>query len=558
MVYNTPMFVRVTSTPNSPRKAVKIVHSERRAEGVRQVIVRHLGVAEDDREVEQLRQLGKFLIAQMELGEQGSLFTPGQVQRQLQDSLSESAARPRRSLPVDLVELRERQRVVRGIHEVYGRMYDQLGLSELLPATRYPTSNGMLKEVVMARLARPASKLSSVRYLRDQMGLRLNVSQVYRMMDHLDDVRVARLNALAADRARELLPPPVDVYFFDCTTLYFESFVSDELKAPGYSKDGKFKESQVLLALMVTEHGLPVQYQVLPGQTFEGHSLKKAVDDFRRHTPLRRAVVVADRGMLSEDNLATLRKADIDYVVGARLKALPKSLTQRILDPDRYLAPDDDGSRIAVFDQGDDRLVVHWSPTRARKDGHDRDRQIDKLKRKLKRATAPKAYFSSHGYGRFLDVEGGEVTLNEAKIDEARRWDGLHGVRTNLDDETPDRLLDAYRGLWQVEQTFRVTKHDLRVRPIFHWTPRRVKAHIAINFIALLCTRHLEYRCAIQYRRLSPEVIQNSLLNMQQSILEDLTGERRYVIPSRAATHASRLYQLVGAKASDVPFELID
>ena len=553
------MFIRINRTPNSPRKSVQIVHSKRDGQRVRQVIVKHLGVAADDKELEMLESLGKFLIAKMELGEQGSLFTPAQVQLQLQDALAASDARPRKPLPVDLTNFDHEQTAVRGIHQVYGRIYDDLGLSQLLPAKRYPASSRALREIVMARLAAPASKRESVRYLGWKMGHRLGLSQVYRMMDYIDESRVEELNRLAAERARELLPPQLDVYFFDCTTLYFESFVADELKAPGYSKDGKFKESQVLLALTVTEHGLPVQYRVLPGQTFEGSSLRLAVEDLRRHTPVRRAVVVADRGMLSKDNLGALREAGIDYIVGARLRSLPKSLRQLALKSEDYVEVEGEtGGRVVSFACEDDRIVVHWSAKRARKDARDRAKQVEKLRRKWARHKSPKEFMSNRGYARFLDVKGGKIALDEEKIEAEARWDGLHGVRTSLADASAETLLNAYRGLWQVEQTFRVTKHDLQVRPIFHWTERRIRAHIAINFMALLCVRHLEYRCALQYKRLSPEVIRDSLVNMECWVAKDKTDGRRYSLPCKPTAHAPALYKLAGVTLSSVAFEIVD
>lgn len=136
------------------------------------------------------------------------------------------------------------------------------------------------------------------------------------------------------------------------------------------------------------------------------------------------------------------------------------------------------------------RLVVSWSLVRARKDAHDRQKAIAKLVKKLERSD--RELLSSHGNKRFIAVEGAaRLTLNEDKIREAERWDGLQGIITNIRDMPHQELLARYRDLWQVEESFRITKHDLRVRPIFHWVPRRVQAHIAISFMAFACVRHL-------------------------------------------------------------------
>ena len=552
------MFVRVKKTKNSPKPAVQIVQSKRVDGKVRQTIVRHIGVARDDAHLNDLKFLARRFIVDWEVKGQSGLFSSVEQEEQVEQALMDSNERtpPPGGLPVDLLHIREQDRVIRGIHEVYGQLYEQLGLSKLLPPSRYRASNRVLREIVMARLAQPSSKRASVKLLAEKMGTRIQVTQVYRMMDHLNSARIEKLNRLASDRATELLEPPVDVFFFDCTTLYFESFISDELKAPGYSKDAKFKESQVLLAVMVTAEGLPVRYRVLPGRTFEGHSLKGVVDEFRSHMPLRRAVVVADRGMLSHANLQTLRAADIDYIVGERLRACPKRIVDVVLDPHSYeLVP---WGRIADIDvDKTDRMVVQYSPHRAEKDRKERAVKIQKLRQRCEKHPHPKAFLSNRGYAKYLRISGAtHVELNEDKIQEDAQWDGLHGVRTSLRELPAPDVLNAYRGLWQVERTFRIAKHDLRIRPVFHWTPERIQAHIAIAFMALLCIRHLEHRCSLLYQPLSPEAIQNSLTQMQHSVLEDTSSGRRYIVPSRISTHAKGLYRLVGKRPSEVPFEL--
>ena len=143
-----------------------------------------------------------------------------------------------------------------GIHEVYGEIYQQLGMDKLLPRYRYKASHDALFHCVMARIANPDSKRGSVKTLAEDFGVDLNLEKVYRMMDQLDDQRVGRLKHCVAQQSQSLLKEPLDVLFFDCTTLYFESFTEDDLKQNGYSKDCKFNQPQVLLALMVSKEGL--------------------------------------------------------------------------------------------------------------------------------------------------------------------------------------------------------------------------------------------------------------------------------------------------------------
>ena len=117
--------------------------------------------------------------------------------------------------------------------------------------------------------------------------------------------------------------------------------------------------------------------------------------------------------------------------------------------------------------------------------------------------------------------------------------------------------LQQYRGLWQVEESFRITKHDLKVRPIYHWTPDRIKAHLAISFIAFTCIRHLEYRVGLQYKKLSPESIREALIRVQSSILVD-NKKGKYVIPSQVSQDARKIYQVMGLSYSQTPYRLTD
>ena len=167
--------------------------------------------------------------------------------------------------------------------------------------------------------------------------------------------------------------------------------------------------------------------------------------------------------------------------------------------------------RVGEWEYKGRRLIVVFCPVRARKDAHERRHQVEPVLDKLARSDNPKELLSNHGAKRFIAVEGeARLTANPEKIAEAERWDGLAGVITNLRDASVTEVMSHYHGLWQVEESFRITKHDLRVRPIWHWNSDRIRAHIAIAFMAFACVRHLAYRVAIQKRRMSPEVIRSA------------------------------------------------
>jgi len=200
---------------------------------------------------------------------------------------------------------------------------------------------------------------------------------------------------------------------------------------------------------------------------------------------------------------------------------------------------------------------VSYCEKRARKNSHDRQQAINKIIAKLKKNGKPANFISNYGYKKFLKFEGtSQVSLDEEALSKEAVWDGLHGILTNSKDLSPQDLFSYYRGLWQVEESFRVTKHDLKIRPIFHWTPRRIRAHIAIAFIDFSCTRHVEYRVRHQYKKLSPAAIRKALTRVQITILKD-PQENRYVIPSSGNQDARKIYQVMGKKYSTVPYRLL-
>ena len=292
---------------------------------------------------------------------------------------------------------------------------------------------------------------------------------------------------MTCEGTRSLLSGALDVLFFDCTTLYFESFKEDELKQNGYSKDCQVNQTQVnqpqvLLALLVTREGLPVSYEVFPGATFEGHSLISVLKELQARYDVRKMIFVADRGMLNEDNLHALDEAGAYDIVGAKLKQLPSALQTKVLDKSAYQAVGKGASSAAELTHKKRRLIVSHCPKRADKDQHDRQKAVDRLIKKIGKSQNPKDLLNHYGYKKFLIIKGKtSLSINQDKIDAESRWDGLHGVITNLPDTPHQEVLSHYRGLWQVEESFRITKHDLKVRPIYHWTPSRVRAHIAIS-----------------------------------------------------------------------------
>ncbi len=626
------MFIRVKTTPNSPRKSVQIVES-RRVEGkVKQKIVKHIGVALDDEQLEELKSLAASIKIKLELDTQLPLYTPDEIAKlekyNKKPSKNNNKDKPsftgannqtdtviphREDYDVNLLDILEEDRVIKGIHDIYGKLYDELGFSKILanPA-RNVASNRALKEIVLARVANPDSKRGSVISLEENFGVSLDLKAVYRMMDKIDDKEILKLNKVVYNQTKALFRDKIDIVYFDATTLYFESFTEDSgedaIKKNGYSKDGKFNQPQVVLALLVTKSGLPIGYKAFSGDTFDGHTILPVLQEVQEHYDIDNVVFVADSGMFNKTNLEAFDKVhnpflfkysqykwsavkqkmtlqdyqhqysqfnkstNITYIVGARIKNMCKDIKEQILNTDNYRTIDDN-TKVTTIDYQGKKLLVSYSIKRAAKDKYEREKGIEKLRDRLAKSSSVKSQLSNQGYKKYLQLEQSNqninqkddntksscdisIILNEDKIKEDEAWDGLKGIITNNTHLSDEELIHQYSNLWQVEESFRITKHDLKIRPIYHWKPSRVKAHLAISFMAYTLVRHLEHRVKLQYIKLSPQKIRKILLAIQVSILYDTRTNKKFVLPSKISQEAKKIYKLMEVPLSSTPYIL--
>lgn len=531
------MFVCKRKSSRNDHIYVQIVEAYRQDGATKQRMIKHVGTAKNDDELNHLMQVAQVIKAELEHQDKCPNTQPStQLTSVPQDTT------------VPLSSIRETSRQILGIHDIYGHIYDSLGFSNLFSRPKQQAKNAsLLREMVLGRIAQPDSKRATVEMLASQFGVSLKLEQVYRCMDKMDEAFIERLQKQSLEATYRLTGEAIDVLFYDATTLYFESFTEDELKQNGYSKDKKFNQPQVLLTLLVTSKGLPVGYEVFPGAMFEGHTMQESLEKLKARYAIRDVVVVADRGMLNAANINYLVKSGYYYIIGSKLKTLKQPLQEQILGWSASVQGEEDNHRL---DLGDGRsLVLSYKSSRARKDQRDREKSVDKLKQRLSRSNNPKQLISSSHYPKFIRVTGhATLEINEDKLQAEAAWDGVFGMETNHPSLDNLAVISQYGGLWQVEESFRIHKHDLRIRPIYHWTPKRVKAHIAMSFMAFTCVRHVEYRLAIQDKKLSPREVRKQLLRVQASIIEDIASQQRYRMTSTISTEAKTVYSVIGVK----------
>jgi transposase len=342
--------------------------------------------------------------------------------------------------------------------------------------------NRMLTDLVVARVAEPSSKLQSLDYLEEFMGIKHARCELYRQLPRLSNLQV-KVESKVIAVAKKEFHFTFSLVFYDVTTLYFESFEEDELRKPGFSKDNKSQQPQILIGLLVTPEGFPVAYQIFEGNTFEGHTLIPVISKFKRRHKIDTLTVVADAAMISAENIIALNKSHLHYIVGARTAKLPLKLIREV----SARLDHRDGSTVRIPTEEYGELICEFSAKRFAKDQREMDKQIKKAKDLLKDpATIKRTKF-------IKPDDDNAYSLHTDLVEKTTLLLGIKGYYTNLGSDISDRLIiEHYNNLWHVEQAFRIAKSDLQMRPIYHFKEHAIKAHVLICFMALAVCKYLE------------------------------------------------------------------
>jgi transposase len=259
------------------------------------------------------------------------------------------------------------------------------------------------------------------------------------------------------------------------------------LRERGYSKDGKHSQPQVVLGLLVSSGGYPLSYSLFNGSQYEGYTMLPIVEDFVRRFELEDFVVVADSGLMNQKNIELLEEGGYKYIIGARIKNERAAITSWILSLGKI-----DGAFYERSKAGECRLIVGYSLNRAKKDARNREKGVRRLTKAYSRGILTKDNINKRGYNKFLEISDNvTVSINKEKIIEDRQWDGLKGYLTNTTLSAED-VYTQYRDLWYIERAYRITKGTLEMRPIFHFTQKRIEAHVCICFVAYKVYKELE------------------------------------------------------------------
>jgi transposase len=417
---------------------------------------------------------------------------------------------------------------------ILGKLFDEIGFGKI--------KDELFRHLVIARLCYPVSKLKTTDYLYKYKGITIDVERIYRYLDKLHNKQKDLVQQISYTHTLKILDDKISVVFYDVTTLYFEIEEQVDLRKTGFSKDGKHQNPQIVLGLLISLDGYPLAYEIFEGNKYEGHTMLPVIETFKATYKLENLVVVADAGLLSYDNIAELQSKQYEYILGARIKNETHALQQQIL------ALSLQSGMCAELNTGPHtRLIISYSEARAKKDAANRNRGLEKLERSIKKGKLSKKNINNRGYNKYLKLEGEiNISIDYDKCKDDAKWDGLKGYITNTI-LSKDMVIEQYGNLWKIEKAFRISKTDLRIRPIYHRLRHRIEAHICIAFCAYKIYKELERQLRIKEPKLSPEKaidIANTIYKITITTPFSNTQESRLHLPNEEQI---RLLKLFGA-----------
>jgi hypothetical protein len=454
-------YVRTVRTA-SGAVAVQIVHSSRR--GSRDI--EHIGSAHDEEELAALRAVARQRLA------------AGQGELDLGLSVAAAAAS---GGPLEIVSSR-----MGHLWDGLSRAYDALGFDA---ATR---ADEVFRQLVLARIVEPTSKQDSLRVLAEIGVPAVSYPTLKRRLPGYADPMFRR--GLAAACAAHAVLGPASLVLYDVSTLHFQTDRADGFREPGFSKERRL-DPQITIGLLTDAAGFPLLVEAFEGNRAETATMLPTIRSFMAAHRLADVTVVADAGMVSEGNRNALEAAGLSYVLGERIPHIPYQVAkwrtahpgEPIPDGHVFVQPWPATDPQRAQGRRDKTVYYQYKADRARRTLRGIDEQVAKAERAVAGKTPVKR-------NRFVKLTGGQRTVNRDLEAKARGIAGLKAYITNLPDPTPELVIRAYHQLWRIEQAFRMSKHDLRARPIYHHKRESIEAHLTVVLAALAVTKLVEDR----------------------------------------------------------------
>jgi transposase len=437
---------------------------------------------------------------------QRTLMSLGRVEDGKLDQLAEAISKHSSKLSVFNMarDIDVKDTFILGPLLVLQRMMDELGISQCLSTLQDRHKRlgfnfkGVVFSQICSRFLKPVSKLALYDNWMDRMYPQMiekdiALQHLYRSLDLLSDHK-EDIEKFLFSYGKNLFDISVDVVLYDLTTLRFESTRTDlgNLRQYGYSKEMRTDCTQVVLGLLTDTQGIPLCFEVHPGNTFEGKTLDGIVNRISKKLVIRRFIFVADRGLFSMDNLEHIKSRNGEFIVGLRMGALKAQIQNDFYDLSKFHWANPE---LAVRETSlnDDRCIITWSKIRAERDRKAREDILDKIKTRLSSSKPlSKKFITNRSFKKYLSVNNDtQCNLNHRAISREAEKDGFFGIITNVKEMSATEIVSNYKELWRIEDAFGEMKGTLKSRPMFHWTDKRIIGHLTLCFLSHFCEAHL-------------------------------------------------------------------
>jgi len=418
------------------------------------------------------------------------------------------------------------------------RIYKILGITDFIENYNFETKfkynlDEILRLLTFSRILNPMSKKATVEnqdaYFED---FNVALKSVYKSLSNLSEMKIDLQNHLN-NRVSDTFGRDATLVFYDVTNYYFETEVEDELKKKGLSKDKK-RTPIVQMGLLIDSNGLPIAYDLFPGNTHDSSTLIPFIENMRKQYNFGKVILTADKGLNSGKNLAYLKSKNDGYIVSQKIRGMSKSFIDEVLSEEGYSCngkgtfkiksflrdretKDENGEKVILKE----KVVCFWSKNFDEREKYKREKLEERITAYLESPAKLKAS-NNHGIKKYLklqniDKETGEieeiepfVAFDEEKYNRDVSLDGYYTIVTSELELGDEDIIKKYRGLWKIEESFRVLKSDLEGRPVYVKTPDHVEGHFLVCFLALLISRILEMKLDYKF---SVKRIQSSLKN---------------------------------------------
>lgn len=432
---------------------------------------------------------------------------------------------------------------------IFGRFWKELGLpstfQRLIETTEIETDfEEATFAMVLNRVCDPMSKLATREWMKTVYRSEweeLELHHLYRALDFLIDHKEEIEGALYR-RVWDLFNLKLDLVLWDTTTTYFEGRAAEGLAEYGYSKDNRPDRVQIMIGVLMSRDGFPIAHEVFPGNTAEVDTFRDVLQKVRQKFALNRVILVADRGMVPEKLLKEIEEAGLEYIVGVKMRKL-KAMREILTRGGRYHEVSPELKVKQVVHEGV-RYIVCLNVKEREHDHKVREEAVARLKEKLSQGQF-KQLIGNSAYRRYIKVDGSRASLDEEALKEEAKYDGKYVLRTNTA-LSPEEVALSYKVLWQVKRAFRELKSGLDLRPVYHWTEKRIRGHVMVCFLALV----LEMALRRKLKELGKEVpYEHLLLDLSQlkAVQLELDG-KKYLARTELMGHADLAFKAVGMR----------